>query len=141
MLELSVIGPGHLPYGSPMVIVKKKDGSGRCCQDIRQINRIKLFDNEPMPQPEAIYVKLKGDNFPNAISQEVFGRSHIASKGKEKTAFVTPDGCFQFRKMPFGRVNSTATINRMMRKLPENMQNSDSFVDNLLSHTQTHASP
>ncbi len=61
----------------------------------------------------------------------------MASTGKEKTALVTQDGCFQFRKMPFGMINSTATFNRMMRKLLDNIQNADSFVDDLVSHTQT----
>ncbi len=61
----------------------------------------------------------------------------MTSKDKEKAALVTPDGCFQFRKMPFGVVNSTATFNRMMRKLLDNLQNADNFVDDLLSHTQT----
>ncbi len=61
----------------------------------------------------------------------------MAPQEKEKMAFVTPDGCFQFRKMPFGMANSTVTFNRMMRKLLDNLQNADSFVDDLLSHMQT----
>ena len=103
-----------------------------------QIKRITLFDNEPMPQPEAIYTKLKGDYyFSKCDFSKGFWQIPMASKEKEKAASVTPDGCFQFQKMPFGMVNSTATFNRMMRKLLDNMQNAYSFVDDLLSHMQT----
>ncbi len=125
MLYLSVIEPSNSPYCSPVVIVKKKDGSNRRCLNFRQINRITLFNNKPMPQPEAIYAKLNGDIY--LISKCDFSKGFwqipMTSKDNEKTAFVTPDGCFQFRKMPFGMVNGTATFNRMIDKLLDNMQN------------------
>ena len=103
MLDLSVIEPSNSPYCSPMVIVKKRDGSNRCCLDFRQINRITLFDNESMPQLEAIYAKLKGDvYFSKCDFSKGFWQIPMASKDKEKTALVTPDGCFQFRKWRSG---------------------------------------
>ncbi len=138
MLDQSVIEPSNSSYCSPIVIVKKRDGSNRCCLDFRQINRITLLDHEPMPQPVDIYAKLKGDiYFSKCDFSKGFWQIPMASKDKEKTAFVTPDGCFQFRKMAFGMVNSTATFNRMMHKLLDNLQSADSVVDDLLSHTQT----
>ncbi len=110
MLDPSVIEPSNSSYCSLMVIVKKKDSSNRCCLDFRQINRITLFDNQPMSHLEAIYAKLKGDiYFSKCDFSAGFWQTHMASKDKKKTAFVTPDGCFQFRKMPFRIVNSTAT--------------------------------
>jgi hypothetical protein len=49
MLKLWVIEESNSPYSSPFVIVKKKDGTNRLCIDVRAVNRVTLFDAEPMP--------------------------------------------------------------------------------------------
>ena len=54
-----------------------------------------------------------------------------------KTAFVTPDGSYEFTKMPFGMVNSAATLVRAMRKLLAGLDNVDSYIDDILIHTKT----
>ena len=54
-----------------------------------------------------------------------------------KTAFVTPDGSYEFIKMPFGLVNSAATLERAMRKLSAGLDNVDSCIDDILIHTRT----
>lgn len=48
-------------YSSPVVLVKKPDGSIRFCVDYRRLNRITVFDAEPMPSANDIYAKLSGD--------------------------------------------------------------------------------
>jgi hypothetical protein len=49
MLKLWVIEESNSPYSSPIVIVKRKDGTNRLCIDVRALNRVTLFDAEPMP--------------------------------------------------------------------------------------------
>ena len=61
----------------------------------------------------------------------------MAAKDISKTAFVTPDGTYEFLKMPFGMVSSGATLVRSLRKLLGNMENVDNYVDNIVVHTQT----
>ena len=56
---------------------------------------------------------------------------------KEKTAFSTPYGLFQFRKLPFGLVTAPANISRMMRLLPDGLKDVDNFIDDILEHTET----
>jgi len=53
------------------------------------------------------------------------------------TAFLTPEGLYQFTIMPFDLVNAPATFNRMMRILLRGMNNIDSFLDDILIHTVT----
>ena len=54
---------------------------------------------------------------------------------KPLTAFTTPDGCYQFRKMPFGLQNDAA-FNRVMRKLLKGAKDTDAYVDDVLGHTR-----
>lgn len=60
MLEAGVIEPSDNPYSSPIVIVKKKDGTNRFCIDFRAINKIIVFDAETIPNADDIFVKLAG---------------------------------------------------------------------------------
>lgn len=60
MLETGIIEPSTSPYTSPIVIVKKKDGSNRFCIDFRAINRITVFDAETIPCADDIFVQLAG---------------------------------------------------------------------------------
>ena len=52
----------------------------------------------------------------------------------KKTAFVTPDGEYEFLKMPFGTMNSGATLVQCMRKLLSGLS-VEHYVDNILVHT------
>lgn len=63
MLDLGVIEKSESPYCSPVVIVKKKDLSNRFCIDFHALNKITVFDAEPMPSMEAIFAKLAGHKF------------------------------------------------------------------------------
>ena len=55
----------------------------------------------------------------------------------EKTAFVTPDGHYEFLRMPLGMKNSGATLCRCMDELLADCPNADNYVDDILVHTQT----
>ena len=60
MLEMGVVRPSTLPYASPIVMVKKKDGSNRVCVDFRQLNKITEVDPEPMTTSRLISPKDTG---------------------------------------------------------------------------------
>ncbi|XP_042886753.1 uncharacterized protein LOC122262710 [Penaeus japonicus] len=49
MLRLGLVEYSMSPYSTPMIAVKKKDGTNRLCLDFRKINKITVFDAEPMP--------------------------------------------------------------------------------------------
>ena len=61
MMKLGVIEPSRSPYCSPLMLVKKSDGTFRPEIDFRQINRVTVFDSEPMPNPETIFARLAHD--------------------------------------------------------------------------------
>jgi len=139
MFELDIIEPSESSYAAPIVLVRKKDGSNRFCADYRLLNRITIFDPEPMPQASDIYAKLKDAKFLSKIDlSKGFWQIAVHKPDRRKTAFVTPHrGCFQFKRMPFGLKNSPATFNRAMRRLLSGMDNVSSYIDDILIHTST----
>jgi len=63
ILQMGIIEPSTSPYASPIVVVRKPDGSNRICVDYRKLNKITVFDPELMPQPEQIFLKLEKDRY------------------------------------------------------------------------------
>ena len=138
MLEDGIIEKTDSPYASPIVMVKKTDGTYRLCIDYRKLNRITIFDGEPMPSMVDIFSGLIHENiFSKFDLSKGFWQIPVRECDKKKTAFVTQDGVYQFCKMPFGAINSTATFNRLMRKAYGFLDNVDSFVDDMLVHDKS----
>jgi hypothetical protein len=139
MLELKVIEESNSPYGSPIVMIKKRDGSNRFCVDYRKLNKISIFDPEPMVKPDDLFTQVRGDKFFSKLDlSKGYWQIRMCPKDKPKTAFLSPEnGCFQFRRMPFGLMNSAATFNRMMRKLLVDMPFVCNYIDDILVHTKT----
>ncbi|XP_021369220.1 uncharacterized protein LOC110460569, partial [Mizuhopecten yessoensis] len=118
--------------------VKKKDGTNRFCIDFRQLNRVTIFDAEPMPNTEDMFSRLGGFRYFSKLDlTKGYWQVPMAETAKEKTAFITPVGLFQFRVMPFGLVNAPATFCRLMRKVLDGLRNVDSFVDDILIYTHS----
>ena len=138
MLELKVIEPSVSPYSSPLHLVKKKDGTYRPVVDFRRLNKVTVFDVEPMPNPNEIFSKLCGEKYFSKLDfTKGYWQIPMAEADKLKTCFTCTLGSFQFRRMPFGLVNSGAAYNRMMRRLLTEVNNVDSFVDDVLIHTKS----
>ena len=138
MLELKVIERSESPYCSPIVIVKKKDNSNRFCIDFRVLNKITVFDAEPMPSMEQIFSKLAGYKWITKMDlSKGYWQIPLSDRSKQYTAFQTPLGLFQFTVLPFGLVTAQASCSRLMRKLLQNLSNIDNFVDDIIIFTMT----
>ena len=137
MIELGVIERSHAPYASPMVLVKKSDGSTRVCIDFRKLNNITVFDPEPMSNAGDIFAGLAKDRvFSKFDLCKGYWQVAMEEKDKDLTTFVSHKGLFRFRVMPFGLVNAPATFARIMRKLLQGLDNLDNYLDDVLCHTK-----
>ena len=120
----------------PLVLVKKPDQSYRVCVNFKELNKITVFDPEPMMSADEIFPKLSGSQHYSTFD---FCKGYWAipmeEKSKDYTTFVTSRGLMRFKVMPFGMVNSGSTYNRMVRKLLYGSQNLESYVDDILGHT------
>ena len=136
MLENKIIEPSTASYLSPIVVVKKSDGSNRLCVDYRKLNKVTFFDPEPMPQMQEIFSSLTGSQY---FSKFDFCKGYwqvpMREIDKDLTTFAGPEGLYRFRVMPFGLVNAPATFSRIMRKLLRGLRNLKNYLDDVLSHT------
>ena len=138
MMTMGVIRESSSQYASPVVVVKKKDNTNRVCVDYRKLNKLTVFDPEPMPTAEHLFQKLNGDKYFTRIDlSKGYWQISIPEDDIPKTAFVTPDGSYEFLKMPFGMINSAATLKRAMKKLLHGLDNVEFYWDDILVHTRT----
>ena len=138
MMTMGIIEPSKSPFCSPLLLIKKTDGSLHPVFDFRLLNRATVFDAEPMPSPEEICAKLhKGKFFPTFDFCKGYWQIHMKLEDKEKTAFSSTLGIFQFVRMPFGLVNAGATYERMMSKLLSGMQGVANYVDDVIVYVST----
>ena len=118
MLDLEIIEPSKSPYSSPVVLVRKKDGSSRFCIDFRGLNKFTVFDAEPIPNVEDLFVRWAHSRFFTMIDNaKGYWQILVLPEDRPRTALATPQGLFQFICMPFGLVSAPAVFARMMRML------------------------
>ncbi|XP_043474040.1 uncharacterized protein LOC122506110 [Leptopilina heterotoma] len=120
MFDAKILRHSNSPYNSPVWIVPKKtDASGkkkwRVVIDFRKINEITDQDSYPIPVIDDIIYNLGNAKFFSAFDlSSGFHQVPMEESSKKFTAFSTPDGHFEFERMPFGLKNSPATFQRMI---------------------------
>jgi hypothetical protein len=118
MLESHIIRPSSSPWSSPVVIIKKKDGSPRFCVDYRRLNLITERDVYPLPRIDDILDRLAGSQYFTTLDLKAgYWQIPIDEQDKKKTAFVTTDGLYEFNVLPFGLSNAPATFQRIINSV------------------------
>ena len=118
LLEKGFICSSSSPWGSPMLVVKKEDGSMRLCIDYRGLNNITIKDNYPLPRIDELLNQLRGASWLSKI--DLASGYHQISIWKPyvmKNAFQTRYGQYEFVMMSFGLTNAHAAFVRLVNEV------------------------
>ena len=98
-----------------LVSMRKKSGEIGIFVDFRNLNKISLKDNYPLPKMNHILQRVVGSQRMSMLDV-FFGYNQISMhpNDQEKTTFTTPWGTFMYAKMPFGLMNDGATFQRAL---------------------------
>lgn len=116
LLKKGVIQESTSAYASPIVLVRKTDGSLRLCVDYRQLNAKTRRDAFPLPRIDESFDALQGATFFSSIDlASGYHQVAVDKRDRHKTAFTTPFGIFEYSRMPFGVCNGPSTFQRLMQ--------------------------
>ncbi|KAK4684314.1 putative transposase, partial [Tremellales sp. Uapishka_1] len=114
-LAKGFIRPSESPAGSPILFVKKKDGSLRLCVDYRNLNSITIKNRYPLPLISELLDRVRDAKIFSKIDlRGAYNLLRIAEGDEWKTAFRTRYGHFEYLVMPFGLTNAPASFQHLM---------------------------
>ena len=123
MLNNEVITPSSSLWSSPVVLVRKKDGTTRFFVDYRRLNAVTINNAYPLPRIDDSFDHLSGSCWFSTLDL-CSGYWHVECEGSDrhKTAFATRSGLYEFRVMPFGLKGAPATFERLMETVLAGLQ-------------------
>nr|GEX56565.1 putative reverse transcriptase domain-containing protein [Tanacetum cinerariifolium] len=112
------IRPISLPWGAPVLFIKKKDGSFHMCIEYCKLNKLTVKNRYPLPRIDDLFDQLQGSNVYSKIDlRSGYHQLRVREEDIPKTAFRTRYGHYEFQVMPFGLTNAPAIFIDLMNRV------------------------
>jgi len=141
LLEKSIIRPSTSAWSTNIVLVRKSNGKHRVCIDFRALNNITKRNAYTIPRVDDLLDTMKGAKFFSVLDQSnAYYAIPVAENDKEKTAFNSSIGLFEFNYLPFGLTNAPGSFQILMDIVLAglNWQQCLVYLDDVLVFAQTH---
>ena len=140
LLNMGFIRPSTSPYASPVLFVKKKDGTMRMCIDYRALNKVTVKNKYPLPHTDELFERLTNAQYLTKLDlRSGYHQIRMAEDSIAKTAFTTRYGLYEYVVMPFGLCNAPATFMAMMNNILRSELDKSVivFLDDILIYSAT----
>ena len=118
LLSKGFVKTSTSPWGASVLFVKKKDGSLRLCIDYRQLNKVTIRNQYPLPRIDDLFDQLQGAKVFSKIDlRSGYHQLKVRREDVPKTAFRTRYGHYEFLVMPFGLTNAPAAFMDLMNRV------------------------
>ncbi|CAF3989661.1 unnamed protein product, partial [Rotaria sordida] len=140
LLKQGIIEESTSPWSSPIVLVRKKDGTVRFCVDFRKLNNVTTKDAFPIPRIDDIFDHLSQAEYYTTIDfKSGYFQVGLDLKDRPKTAFSTRDQHYQFTVLPQGVTNGPPAFQRIVSQIlgPTRWQHSLAYLDDVIIYSPT----
>ena len=148
MQQSGVVQPLKSPWSSPVVMVRKRDGTHKFCVDYRKLNAITKPNTFPLPRIDDLLDQLGQAKYFSLVDLAAgYWQIRMGEQSKEKTAFATPQGLFEFCVMPFGLTNAPSVFQCLMNRVLMGLNPADGpgfvtiYIDDVLIYSKSLKEP
>ncbi|GJV24174.1 putative reverse transcriptase domain-containing protein [Tanacetum coccineum] len=134
------IRPSSLPWGAPVLFMKKKDGSFWMCIDYWELNKLTVKNHYPFPIIDNLFDQLQGSSVYSKIDlRSGYHQLRVREEDIPKTAFRTRYGHYEFQVMPFGLTNAPTVFMDLMNRVykPYLDKFMIVFIDNIMIYSKS----
>ena len=126
------------PWVSNLVIVPKKSGDIRVCCDLREVNKAVIRERYVLPKIDDTLHAMRGSQyFAKIDAKSGFFQLTLAEESRYVTTFITPRGCYRFKRTPFGLSDASEAFQKMMDKILFGIEGVRISVDDVIIYAET----
>nr|XP_055032791.1 uncharacterized protein K02A2.6-like [Misgurnus anguillicaudatus] len=134
LLEMDVIERiDASPWVSPIVVTRRKNGAVRMCVDLREPNKAVVMDSHPLPHMDDLFSEMRGATVFSTIDlANAYHQVLLAEESRDMTAFITHEGLFRFRRVPYGLCSAPSAFSKMMSLVLKGLKGVQNYLDDVI---------